>query len=90
MLILLSPRSVPVVQIGTPAAVDPPAPVLVPVVGARHFARVPLERSGELDLRTTVTVVEAAKGDLPAGGLGGCPARAWNNGGNTSPRPRGA
>jgi hypothetical protein len=38
--------------------VDPPAPVLVPVVGARHIARVPLERSGELDLGTAVTVVE--------------------------------
>jgi hypothetical protein len=42
--------------------VDPPAPVLVPVVGARHIARVPLERSGELDLGTAVTVVETRQG----------------------------
>jgi len=40
--------------------VDPPAPV--PVVGAHHFARVPLGRSGELDLETAVTVVETRQG----------------------------
>lgn len=55
-------RSCCLSQIGTPAVVDPPAPVLVPVVGARHFTRVLLGRSGELDLGTAVTVVETRQG----------------------------